>query len=60
LLRERQEKTYEEDYEKKRNRQEEDNIETLLDICRDVTLNERLKAVCKGQELLERREFYSK
>jgi hypothetical protein len=39
----------EEDYEKKRHEHEIDNVETILDICRDVTMNERLKAVCKGR-----------
>lgn len=35
-------------------------METLLDICRDVTMNEKLKAVLKGREHLERKELYSK
>lgn len=39
---------------------QEQNLETLLDICRDVTLNERLKSVCKGKETITKKIIYSK
>jgi hypothetical protein len=39
----------------------EEGVETLLDICRDVTLNERLRNVCKGrEEIVVRGGVYSK
>ena len=51
----------EKDYERERETNKEDNMESLLDICRDVTLNEKLRSVCKGKDqLIQRRDIYSK